>query len=156
MKLKSKLINNNKNIDIDRYSIQYLKYKDIALEFIKQGYSNIRVIYHKHYPNASKESLDVLPYGLLDNIRFQAAIEEAWSELKIEDLDIARTVVHTLHNIAINGKKEADRINAASWLGKTKALFIDKSEVKNGVSIADKQAQNEHINNRLKELGILQ
>jgi hypothetical protein len=157
MNTKSKLIKIKDNkLNIDKHSIQYLKYKDIALEFIKQGYNNIRTIYSKYYPEASEDTVDVNAYVLLDNARFQAALEDAWSEVKIEDLDIARVVAHTLQNIAINGKKEADRIAAASWLGKTKALFIDKSEAKSEVSIADKQAQNEHINSRLKELGILQ
>ena len=155
MNIKSKL-NKNTNMSIDKHSIQYLKYKDIALEFIKQGYNNIRLIYSKYYPNASEDSLNVLPYGLLDNIRFQLALEDAYSELRIEDLDIARDVIFNLHKIMVSGHKEADRVSAASWLGKTKALFIDKSELKSEVSRADKQAQNEAINNRLKELGVLQ
>jgi hypothetical protein len=38
-------------------------------------------------------------------------------------------VIRVLHNIALKGKKDSDRINAASWLGKSKGLFIDKQEV---------------------------
>ena len=124
MKLKS-----NTNI-IDKHSIQYLKYKDIAIEFIKSGYSNIRSIYSKYYPKASEASLETEPYRMLDNVRFRAALEEAWQEIKVEDLDIARDVIRVLHSITLNGKKEADRINASIWLGKTVALFIDKSENK--------------------------
>ena len=109
-------------------NIQYLKYKDIAIEFIKQGYNNIRGIYKKYYPKASEESLECEAYRLLGNVRFKAALEEAWSEIKIDDLDIARDVVRTLHDITLHGKKETDRINAASWLGKSKGMFIDKTQ----------------------------
>ena len=114
---------------IDKHSIQYLKYKDIAIECIKSGYSNIRAIYKKYYPKANEESLRTEPYRMLDNVRFQASLEEAWSEIKIDDLDICRAVIRVLHSITLNGKKEADRINAASWLGKSKGMFKDVSEV---------------------------
>lgn len=123
--MKSKV---NNKLEIDKNSIQYRKYKDIALEFIKQGYNNIRGIYHKYYPKASEASLEVEPYRMIDNVRFIAALEEAWQEIKIEDLDIARDVIRVLHNITLKGKKDADRINAASWLGKSKGMFIDKTQ----------------------------
>ena len=118
-----------KSSRLDKNSIQYLKYKEMALEFIKQGYNNIRGIYQKYYPNASEASLTCEAYRLLDNVKFQIALEEVWSELKIEDLDIARDVIRVLHDITLKGKKDSDRINAASWLGKSKGLFIDKQEV---------------------------
>ena len=119
--------------EVDKNSIQCLKYKDMAIEFIKQGYNNIRGIYHKYYPNASDESIDTVAYQLLDNLRFQAMLEEAWQEIKREDLNIAQTVIQTLYNIAIKGKKEADRINAASWLGKCEAMFTDKVKNEGGL-----------------------
>jgi len=126
--IKSKK-NKTEQLGIDTNSIQYLKYKDMALEFIKQGYSNIRAIYKKHYPDASDDSVDSLAYVLLDNIRFQAALEDAWREIKIDDLDIARDVVRVLQKEMFTAKNSADRISAASWLGKSKGMFIDKQEI---------------------------
>ena len=116
-------------LDIDKNSIQYLKYRDIAIEFIKQGYNNIRAIYKRYYPNAADESIDTEAYRLLDNVRFQIALEEAWSLIKVEDLDIARDVIVVLQKEMFTAKNSADRITAASWLGKSKALFIDKQEI---------------------------
>lgn len=120
-----------KTKEIDKNSIQYLKYRDIAIEFIKQGYNNIRAIYKKFYPNASDESIDTEAYRLLDNVRFNIALEEAWSLIKVDDLDIARDVIVCLQKEMFTAKNAADRINAASWLGKSKALFTDKTETTN-------------------------
>ena len=114
---------------IDKDSIQYLKYRDIAIEFIKQGYNNIRAIYKRYYPHASDESIDCEAYRLLDNVRFKIALEEAWSLIKVDDLDIARDVIVVLQKEMFTAKNSADRINAASWLGKSKALFTDKTEI---------------------------
>ncbi len=137
----------------DKNSIQYLKYRDIALEFIKQGYNNIRSIYKTHYPKASNKSIDSAPYQLLDNLRFQQAIEEAWQEIKIKDLDIARQAIRTLYHIALNGKKEADRINAAVWLGKTDALFIDRTDSRTEIVIKpEEKAELNHIRGSLLHL----
>ena len=115
--------------ELKKNGAQYLKYKSMALDFIKAGYVNIRGIYKKYHPNAKMESIDCEAYRLLDNDRFKMALEEVWDEIKVEDLDIARDVIRVLHNIALKGKKDSDRINAASWLGKSKGLFIDKQEV---------------------------
>lgn len=128
---KNKVKINKDVIEIDKNSIQYLKYRDMAIDFIKQGYTNIRTIYKRYYPKASEKSLNVLPYNLLDNIRFQTALEDAWNYIKVEDLDIARDVIRCLQKEMFTAKNSADRINAASWLGKSKALFIDKAEVTN-------------------------
>lgn len=136
--MKSKL---NKDLKIDKNSIQYLKYKDIAIEFIKQGYNNIRGIYSKYYPNAAENSLDTEPYRLLDNVRFQAALEEAWQEIKVEDLDIAKEVVLVLRDKMLNAKKENDRIAAAVALGKF--TIGEKFEGK----IDNKITQNEEYTN---------
>jgi hypothetical protein len=114
---------------IDKNSVQYLKYKDIAIDFIKQGYNNIRSIYAKYYPKASEDSLRTEPYRLLDCVRFQIALEDAWSEIKVEDLDIANEVIQVLRKEMFTAKKSSDRTNAASWLGKSKAMFTDKQEV---------------------------
>ena len=118
-------------LKLDKNSIQYLKYKDIAIEFIKNGYNNIRSIYSKYYPNASEESINCEAYRLLDNVRFQMALEDMWKEIKIEDLDIAREVVVTLRNQMFNAKKENDRITAAIALGKFTIgeKYFNKSEV---------------------------
>lgn len=117
-----------KDLGIDKHGVQYLKYRDMAIEFIKLGYNNIRGIYKKYYPKASDNSIDCEAYRLLDNDRFKIALEEAWTLIKIEDLDIARDVVLTLHKIMLNGKNDSDKINAASWLGKKEAMFTDRQE----------------------------
>lgn len=118
-----------KKTELDKNSIQYLKYRDIAIDFIKQGYNNIRSIYAKYYPKASVESLDCEAYRLLDNVRFQIALEDAWREIKVEDLDIAREVIVCLRKEMFTAKSSADRITAASWLGKSEGKFIDKQEI---------------------------
>lgn len=118
-----------KEQEIDKHSIQYLKYKDIALEFIKSGYNNIRAIYSKYYPNAKMDSIDCEAYRLLDNDRFKIALEEAWSEIKIEDINLAREVVLCLRKEMYTAKNSADRIAASSWLGKKEAMFTDKQEI---------------------------
>jgi hypothetical protein len=118
-----------KKKEFDKNSIQYLKYRDIAIEFIKNGYSNIREIYAKFYPKASNESIDTAAYQLLDNLRFHSALEDAWNYIKIDDLNIARDVIRCLQKEMFTAKNSADRINAASWLGKSKALFTDKQEI---------------------------
>lgn len=116
------------NIEVDRNSVQYLKYKDIALDFIKAGYNNIQAIYSKYYPNASEDSLKAEPYRLLDNVRFQIALGEVYAGIKKEELDLAQIAVKTLYEIATKGKKDADRVAAASWLGKCEGLFLDRSD----------------------------
>lgn len=122
-------VNPKQDNSIDRASIQYLKYRDIAIEFIKSGYNNIQSIYAKYYPNAGEESLRTEPYRLLDNVRFQIALEDAWSEIKIEDINIAKEVVLCLYKEMKNAKNSADRIAAGSWLGKKEAMFTDKQEI---------------------------
>ncbi len=124
-------MNKNKNIKkpiIDKHSIQYLKYRDIAIEFIKQGYNNIRGIYHKYYPDASDESIDCEAYRLLDNVRFQIALEEVYNEIKIEDLELAKKALKKLYSLMNNSKKESIQLEAAIWLGKTGGEFIEKHQ----------------------------
>lgn len=122
-------INLKQPCEIDKDSIQYLKYRDIAIEFIQSGYNNIRSIYAKYYPNASEDSLRTEPYRLLDNVRFQIALEDAWKEVKIEDINISRDVVLCLYKEMMTAKNSADRIAAGSWLGKKEAMFTDKQEI---------------------------
>lgn len=128
-----------KGLPIDKNSIQYLKYRDIAIDFIKSGYTNIRGVYSKYYPLASDDSLDAEPYRLLDNVRFQSVLQEIWQEVKIEDLDIAHEVIICLRKEMLTAKNPADRINAASWLGKSEAIFTDKSEVKALITLKPEQ-----------------
>ena len=104
--------------ETDKNSIQCLKYRDIAIEFIKQGYNNIRGIYHKYYPKASDESIDCEAYRLLDNVRFKQAMEEVYREIKVEDLDLASEALMILRNKMFDAKKESDRITAAIAIGK--------------------------------------
>lgn len=117
-----------KEVTINRNSVQYLKYRDMAIEFIKQRYTNITSIYAQYYPKAGKASLAGEASRLLTNAKFQLALEDAWQIIKIDDLDIARAVKQTLYDISIKGKKEADRIAAASWLGKCESMFTDRTE----------------------------
>lgn len=124
---RKKLDNNN----IDKNSIQYLKYRDIAIEFIKNGYSNIREIYKRYYPKEKENSVNANAYRLIDDDRFRSALEDAWNYIKVDDLNIARDVIRCLQKEMFTAKNSADRINAASWLGKSKALFTDKTEIAN-------------------------
>lgn len=103
---------------IDKNSIQYLKYRDIALEFIKNGYSNIRAIYKRYYPKATDYSIDCEAYRLLDNDRFKMVMEEVYKEIKVEDLDLASEALMILRNKMFDAKKESDRITAAIAIGK--------------------------------------
>lgn len=115
-----------KELGIDKDSIHYLKYRDIALEFIKQGYTNIRVIYKKHYPDVCDETLDTSPYQLLDNPRFKMALEEAFTMLKPEDLDLGNKALLKLYDLMQHAKDQSVQLNAAIWLGKSDARFTDK------------------------------
>jgi len=131
----------------NRLSPTHLRYKDIALEYIKSGYKDIQSIYHKYYPHISTSSLQVLPYRLLDNVLFQQILREAWLSLKIEDIDIARDVVLCLHKEMLNAKNASDRIAAASWLGKKEAMFTDNVKQQTTMTIEQREA----IFNRIKK-----
>jgi len=131
----------------NRLSPTHLRYKDIALEYIKSGYKDIQSIYHKFYPHISTSSLQVLPYRLLDNVLFQQILKEAWLSLRLEDIDIARDVVLCLHKEMLNAKNSSDRIAAASWLGRKEAMFTDNVKQQTTMTIEQREA----IFNRIKK-----
>ena len=136
---------------MEKTNISDLKYKDIAIDFIKSGYTNIRAIYSKYYPTASPDSLDSEPYRLLDSVRFKAALEEAWAILKIEDLDLARDAIMVLKKEAHTAPNASDRITAASWLGKKEALFTDKLESKVENVTPEESSEYQGIRSRISQ-----
>ncbi len=140
-----------------RKSPTLLKYREIALEYIKSGYKDIQSIYHSYYPKASPASLEVLPYKLLDRVRFQKVLQEAWLSLNLENIDLARDVILCLHKEMFNAKHSSDRIQAASWIGKSKALFIDKSEVRTtaDVNLNERLTRLTHIIGNSNRIGSL-
>jgi len=64
--------------------------------------------------------------------------------------------IKKVKRLVLKAKDYTNFLRATELESKILGLQIDKSEVKSEVSIAEKQEQNEHINSRLKELGILQ
>lgn len=128
------------------------KYKDIALDWIKNRYNDIQTIYSKYYPNASDESLKSEPYRMLDNVRFKNALLEAWKVLKVKDLEIAKEVVLALRSEMFTAKESSSRIAAASWLGRTQAMFTDKTEVSG--HITHSQEEEDEYNDIKRRVGL--
>jgi hypothetical protein len=106
---------NNKIVKIE--NIQYDKYKAIALDYIKNGFNDIRGIYHKYYPDANENSVDTEASRLLDNVKFKAIQAEVWRELRLEDYDIAKETAKVLWSIMFKETaKDSDKIQAAKVL----------------------------------------
>jgi len=128
-----------------------LKYKDIALDWIKNNYNNIQGIYGKYYPDASEDSLKAEPYRMLDSVRFKLALDEVYREIKLEDLNIARKVLLSLYKEMTTAEKSSDRQNAAVWLGKSKAMFTERTEIQGDMTLNAQQEKKieEYISNRL-------
>ena len=120
---------------IDKNSIQYLKYRDIALEFIKNGYSNIRAIYKRYYPKASNESIDCEAYRLLDNVRFISVLEEVYAKVNPKELELGKQALRKLYSLMNHSKKDMVQLEAAVWLGKSEAMFIDRTENKTEIIV---------------------
>lgn len=89
-------------------------YRIIALEYINSGFNNIQDIYSKYHPNCSEASLKVLPYNLLENIRFKGIKDKLVSELMDDKETRANECLNQLHYLSLNAKKETDKINAST------------------------------------------
>ena len=133
---------------VDKSGAIYLKYRDMAIEFIKSGYTNMRAIYKQYHPKSAWKSVEGDAYRLLANATFKAALEDAYTLINIKDLDIARDVLACLHKEMTTASNSRDRTNAASWLGKAEALFTEKIVMTNVESDEDYQ----FTANRLSEI----
>jgi phage terminase small subunit len=99
---------------------EYAKSKNGTQSYIKAGYKveNNKVACYSAFKLLRK------PYirSAIDNIL----------QKKEEDLDISTSfILNGIKEIAINGKKEADKLKAFELLGKNRRLFIDIVESKN-------------------------
>lgn len=63
-------------------------------------------------------------------------------------------ILKGVYLIAKNGQKESNRLEAYHLLGKSKAMWIEKSEIKGDISLSPAQESKieEYITNRLSNL----
>ena len=110
------------------------KYKAIALEYLTNGL-DIRRAYKIFHPKVSDASLNVLPYKLLDNVRFKVVKEGLAKELDADAQEKAVKCLNILYSLAVNSLKEENRISSA-----TNYLKFVKGEIHNNIP-AERKAQ---------------
>ena len=107
-------------------------YRGIALEYIKTN--DIRQAYKKYHPKCSDASLQVLPYNLLENVRFKFIKEALVRESNPEVEENINQCLLTLLELSISSERKSDRILAA-----TNYLKFTMGEIQKTKNITDKQ-----------------
>lgn len=87
-------------------------YRSIALEYINGGFQNIQAIYKKYHPKVSKASLNVLPYNLLENVRFKRIKDELVDKIMKDKENKATECLNKLVWLVFNAHKDSDKIAA--------------------------------------------
>lgn len=108
----------------------YTRYKAMALDYAEQGYCNFAEVYAKHHPKVNADSANASASRLLASATFQQVLDDVWLQASLKKMDTVKEVHNVLRKEMTTAPKSSDRISAASWLGKTKAMFIDKSDDK--------------------------